>query len=125
MNLKQNLCMITSPIRLLVSLHALGSSTLQEVQQESMEQELQLLTSDELSKAVVHGFHLNSHLIQNGVLCTTALFMAYFAFQKIYGPKSALYKLNSIEGYPETQRKIRMAIILFFVLFFRNVENAI
>ena len=125
MNLKQNLCIITSPIRMLISLHALGSSTLQEVQQESMEQELQFLTSDELSKAVMNGFHLNSHLIQTGAFCTAGLFMAYYAFQNIYGPKSALYKLNSIDGYPEAQRKIRMAIIVFFMLFFRNVENAI
>lgn len=108
-----------------MSLHALGSSTLQQLQEESIDHEIQLLTSDKFIKGLNNGINFQDYILYSNESYFLCFVIGYMGLQYLYGSGSKLSKLNNIDHYIYFRKKWKTALLLFAVLFFRNVENAI
>lgn len=116
---------VFAPIRNWISFHAFGASALQELRNESLEQEIHLISSHAFSNCIADNMHFSDIIIQENTLYCFCLMIGYLGFKELYGPTSSLSKLRHIPEFEEKKKMFRFTFVMFLVLFFRNIENAI
>ena len=116
---------IIPTLKHLLTLHAFSASALQELRNESIQYEMQLLSSDEFSNGVDSGMQFSQSFVYHGAFYGACLFIGWTGLYTFYGPNSTLTKLKDIQEFEGSKKKIKSVIILFICLFFRNLENAI
>lgn len=116
---------IFAPLRSWISFHAFGASALQELRNESLEQEIHLISSHAFSNGILNDMHFSDFIVQQNTLYCFCLIVGYLGFNEFYGPSSSLSKLRHIPEFEKKRKLFRFTFITFLVLFFRNIENAI
>jgi hypothetical protein len=123
-----------SPLRIVLSSHAVASMVLRQFKEESFQKQLDAFTyySGSLYDNFVGNitppvFHFTKQEILNtSNACCLLLFIAsWIGYDYYNSTKSSMYKLNNLEEFKELQSKIRIVIMVLTFVFLRNIENAI
>lgn len=124
-----------SPLRIVLSSHAVASIVLRQLKEESFQKQLDAFTYysntvyDKLLGNIAHpSFHFTKQEVLNtSNACCLLLFIASWVGYDYYynSTKSSMYKLNNLEEFKELQSKIRIVIMVLTFVFLRNIENAI
>lgn len=113
--------MIT-PLRTSLSMHAFSSSFFRQIQEESLLNEFDLFSSSDFSDGV-RNFHFSNIWIQHWEITTAFAFIGWFGYT-FYANKS-MRKLDDLTQYKDLQKRIRLFILIFLTIFWRNIDNAI
>lgn len=122
-----------SPLRILLSSHAVVSTVLRQFKEESFQKQLDSFTyySGSLYDNFVGNITPSVHFTKQEILnasnaCCLLLFIAsWIGYDYYNSTKSSMYKLNNLVEFKELQSKIRTVIMVFTFVFLRNIENAI
>lgn len=122
-----------STLRNILSIHAFASTVLRQIKDELLQKQVELFispstfyeklfdlsTTDPIIHFVLHLFTAENAFYM-GVLISSCVGYEYYN-----SPKYAMYKLNDLFEYKELQKKIRILCLVFVIILFRDVDNAI
>ena len=113
---------IMSPLRAALSIHAFSSSFFRQIQEESILNEIELLSSNDFLNGISN-FHFSPTWIHNSEISFVFVCIGVFGYS--FYSSSSMSKLNQLVEYITLQKQIRLMFLVFLMIFFRNVENAI
>jgi len=111
-----------SPLLVALSVHAFSSSFFRQIQEESILNEIELLSSNDFLNGISN-FHFTSTWIHNSEISLVFVCIGLFGYS--FYSSSSMQKLNYFVEYISLQKQIRLIFLVFLMIFFRNVENAI
>lgn len=124
-----------SPLRNILSLHAIASTVLRQLKEESFQKQLDTFTysSDTLYDKLVENIappviHFTKREILNisNAFCLCIFILSWIGYDYYYNStKSSIYKLNNLVEFKELQMSIRIVVFVLSFIFLRNIENAI
>lgn len=123
-----------SPLRIVLSSHAVASAVLRQFKEESFQKQLDTFAYysnnvyDKVFGIIAYpSLHFTKEEILNtSNACCLLLFIAsWIGYDYYNSTKSSMYKLNNLAEFKELQTKIRIVIMVLTFVFLRNIENAI
>lgn len=123
-----------SPLRIVLSLHAVASTVLRQLKEESFQKQLDIIAYssgdlyDKLLKNITPPIiHFTKQEILNvsNAFCLCIFILSWIGYDYYNSTNSSVYKLNNLVEFKELQTKIRIVVFVLTFIFLRNIENAI
>jgi hypothetical protein len=123
-----------SPLRTMLSLHALSSTVFRQVKDEIFQKQLDILTSPNSFYEKMFGlftttpfvhFSLHNIVTKEHIFYVCLFISSWIGYEYYNSPKYSMYKLNEFFEYKELKQKIRILLLMLVIIFFRDIENAI
>lgn len=123
-----------SPLRIVLSAHAIASAVLRQLKEESFQKQLDSFTYSSsalydkllgnISPLPIH-FTKQEILNASNAFCLCMFVLSWIGYDYYNSTNSSMYKLNNLTEFKELQSKIRIVILVITFIFLRNIENAI
>lgn len=120
-------------LRNILSIHAFASTVLRQIKDELLQKQVELVVSPNSFYEKMFDFSTTTPIVHSilhlftleNTFYVCVLILSCIGYEYYNSPKYAMYKLNDFFEYKELQKNIRILCLVFVIILFRDVDNAI